>query len=601
MRPASLLPRTSLGSLLLLGLLAGPAGAQRQAELPSPFQRLEDTGDHGYVKASFDAHDYAPFALLHEDGALATVTGFPLPDGREVELLLQPLRVWEEGGTARVMTDGEEQRLAPSVRMFRAHVPGHQSRGFLGITPTMLHGFLSLDGEQYLLSTGPGGQDLAIANSAIFEGAPAHPDHDHASAGVEALLGERDEERPVELRSVPRPKLRSVEMFVDCDYRIRAAFASDQDMIDYATLLTGAINVFNRRDIGLEILIPDGYLRIWNDVDPWEGTPGGWERWFNTDSNPVNGIERGLAHKLSAWPRPSSARGPHVCKDDRSFAYTGIRGFFPYPLTHTSSDNFDLYVYGQETGHVLGSGHTFTYHPEILCSDGSGPDAGTIMSYCQVSQIGMRFHERVQDTFLAFLKTRFCYDERIPRRGDFDGSGVIDLADVAEFDAYRLQGFASRYAERVFDINIDGVVDDLDRALLVGRVVEPATTELFNGGGVNCLCYGAVTQPILGETWTTLVGNSLSSSVLTAVFGAPARLDPPVVLGSGELLIALTGFGGATLFTSYETTVGSMAEHSHELPMEPSWAGLTFHTQAVLFEPTGLRLTNGLSLRFSTY
>ena len=69
-------------------------------------------------------------------------------------------------------------------------------------------------------------------------------------------------------------------------------------------------------------------------------------------------------------------------------------------MLHTDRYNWDLFVVCHEFGHTFGSPHSSLYTPPIECMDGSGPDSGTLMSYCHsiygIARVGMRFHPREQ-------------------------------------------------------------------------------------------------------------------------------------------------------------------------------------------------------------
>jgi hypothetical protein len=655
MRPLSL-PCVTRSALTLLALSLLAPGAIAQAAPPSaaydslrsvaePFVRITDTGREGYARSAYDRDHYEAFRAVHEEGRLARLEDLPLPGELRVQLVLRPIEVWEEGGTAIVHEeDGSVRRLASTVRMFSVFVPGRPSRGFLGVTSASMQGYLMIDGVNYFVSTGRDERGLLmVTHENHFDFISSHGNHhSHGNHNHHEHLNSTCEEEespgwchteeeailaanPPQVASVAplQPQgqqratllLRDIKVFIEADKRVRNRFATAQDVVDYCTLLVGASSEIYRRDLGIRLILPSGYVRVSNGVtELWEGHPGGYENWFNSPSNPLFGIQRGYVNKLTGFGRGSSARGL-LCLNNEAFAYSEVKGTFPYPLEHTSSNNWDLYAFGQESGHIFSGLHTQNMKPPIPCDDGSGPDEGTLMSYCafpsgsglweplqsQPEKIGMRFHERVQQRLRNFIKSTNCPDLTQFERGDYDANGVIDIADLAEFDAYLAQGFSSIGARLAFDFNGNGTVGGGDRLQLLAKMIAPASSTVFNGSGANCSCLTPVTQPVLGSTWETRVGDYVGAPIVTVVVGSLTQLAPPTNSRYGELLVGINGFGGQTLFQSVRLTNGIFAAHKSALPYDTSFAGTTVHTQAALCKPTGAVLSNGMTLQVSTY
>ena len=329
--------------------------------------------------------------------------------------------------------------------------------------------------------------------------------------------------------------------------------------------------------------------------------------WWSGSSNTQSGVARAQVHLLSYPVFGGVANGIGVtCSLQNSFAISSCYGSFPYPIQHTSGSNWDLIVFAHETGHLYGSEHTFDYTPPIPCDDGSGPDKGTIMSYCHQTYgtvgIGIRFHSRVQDNIRGDLFSKQCAVATNLKFGDYTAEGVVDATDLAIFDAITNQGFVSRGAREVFDMDSDGDMDANDRVILFGKVNFPkASSTTFNGSGTNCICYAPITEPILGQTWSTFVGSYFGPPIQTMLFGATGKLTPPVSTPYGELLITLTGFGGATIFKSLEMTNGQYAQHDNPIPFDPAFLGATVETQAALFKPSGVELTNAMTLLVNAF
>ena len=602
-------------SLAALGLLAIPLlpAAQRTQLAPAvervsaPFARISDTGERGYAMATFAQASFDVLADAHER-PLTRLEGLPLPGGQSVDVLLRPVETWEAGGTAIVVdAEGVETRLAPSVRLFAGSVPGRASHLFLGVSPEMLHGYLSLDGENYVLSTGrDGGRTLAISHGDVFE--RADTPFCNVARDARDILPDFTPEP-----DMSAPKLRTTTVFIECDVSLRNRFSSDQATIDYATLLVGATSEIYRRDLGTLITIPNGNMRVWNSTAPWGnittfGDLSSVVSWWPTGANSANSAKRAQVHVLSNPVFGGVANGlNYTCQNFNSYAISSVNGSFPFPVQHTSNSNWDLMGFSHETGHLYGSDHTFNYTPAITCQDGSGPDKGTIMSYCHtnfgIGQVGMRFHLRVQDELRLDLASKPCAIASTWKRGDYDADGAFEADDLAAFDAYRIQGFGSRGARDVFDMDADGDVDDDDRVILEGKTMfAKASNTVFNGSGANCgTCYTALTPPIIGTTWSTYVGGYFGPPILTKIIGTVNKLSPPVMTKFGELLVAATGFGGITVFESNAMTNFGVAQHDNFIPFDQSFAGLTLETQAALFKTTGIELLNGITVYSSTY
>jgi len=600
-----------------LCVLCGSSAAGEGARIPreenflsAPFDVLEDTGARGFVRFEIEPGAYGAFDAAHRTGQLLHLLSFPLPGGETVDLLLRPREVMEPGGTAIVVRpDGREDRVAPQVRAFSGSVPGRQSLVFLAISPELLHGYASLDGENFFVSSGKGGgSEAAVSHGSLF-GAPSlaewcgtlfeEPETRESSPGIQPLS---------------TTVLRSSKVFLECDSTYRALFSTDQSAVDYCALLVSAASEIYRRDLGVTLDVPSGYIRLWTATPPWGvtttfGDLGKFVSWWNSSANPSKGVKRAAVQLLTRPVFGGVAQSVAVvCTKVSSYAISSVYGSFPYPIQHTSAANWDLFVLSHEFGHLYGSFHSFEYVPPIACKDGSGPDCGTIMSYCHltygVGGVGMRFHEREQDAIRAVMRNRGCIKVVPLLRGDYDANGLLDGLDLAAFDAYQLQGFTSRGAEETFDMDSDGTVTNLDRDVLTAILagIPPASFTVRNGSGVNCgLCYATLAAPLIGGTWTAYVGNNLGPPMLTTIYAASAPLDPGLPTVFGELLIALTGLGGQTLFRSNACTNVGIATHSLPIPYDLSLLGAEVYTQAAIFEPTGTLLLNAIDLVISNY
>jgi len=209
----STIPRQGLAGLRL-GLLslsiAGPVLAQRAAVVEAPF-RVEG----------------ASGAAL----ALATRPDPTRPDPTSPHSC--------KPRTARAVVVGERgtRSLAPHVATFSGHVLGRAGTAFVAVSPTQVQGYVSTGGELFFLSSGApaGGQVAVTPASALSARDAAQP----FCRLVREHLPSADS-GPGEALAGSGPAVRIADVFLDVDHRARALFSSDQDAIDYVTLLVAA-------------------------------------------------------------------------------------------------------------------------------------------------------------------------------------------------------------------------------------------------------------------------------------------------------------------------------------------------------------------------
>ncbi|HED66997.1 MAG TPA: hypothetical protein ENJ09_15755, partial [Planctomycetes bacterium] len=433
-------------SLALTGLSALSAGPQVATPAPTPVlqdlvTRLSDTGNRvGFATATFDDTTFEVLRDAHQLQRVMTIGDFPLPGGTSVDLTLRPVDVWEAGGKARViLEDGSVEYLAPSIQLFSTHVQGLESTGFLGVSREMMHGYLSIGGDTFILSTGADDgtrKPLAISHSDVF----GRQGNEFCNVMTDAPSGVSVQPQ----QSRAGLEIWETKVFIECDNKFRGRFSSNQATIDYATLLVGASSEIYRRDLGATMIIPNGNVQVWNSTPPWGkittfGDISAVRSWWNSSSNPNKSVARAQVHVLSYPVFGGVAWGIGIlCQKTNSYAISSCYGSFPYPIKHTSGSNWDLYVFSHESGHLYGSQHTFDYVPPINCNDGSGPDKGTIMSYCHqtygVGGVGMRFHKRVQDNMRGTIPGAACVKKIPIRLGDYNGDDIIDQIDTDAFD-----------------------------------------------------------------------------------------------------------------------------------------------------------------------
>jgi hypothetical protein len=601
--------RTACLAIPITAILLGSVLAA-QAEFraaPIVFDRISDTGSFGTVELAYDAEDFAAFLeRAHGDRAFR-VHGFPLPGGKKTGLELRPVSVMPEGARAQIIeSNGQVHERAPRVACFSG-VLDEGGPIFLGLTRNQAHGYLYADGELYFLASPPGARagHATLAHSSqvgTLDAGTCQPGKAPAESDVD--LGDA-------LPLVGAPTLRTADVFIEADNAFRARFTSDQECIDYTVLLLTAASEVYRRDLGVELRIPDGYLRVWNTTPPWGAITGFsnlknvYTYWLSS-ANPLRSLPRAAVHVLTHPIFGGTSRGVDgICDNVRAYEISSVGGRFPYPSTHTSRYNWDLFVVAHEFGHTFGSPHSSQYVPPIECQDGSGPDSGTIMSYCHttfgIAQVGMRFHAREQAKIRKVIENKACPKSRPIALGDYDGDGDLDSLDFTALRTVRAQGFRSIAAEEVFDLDVDGDLDEADHDLLAELVygVPPARVALRNGLGINPQTLTSLTAPLLGTTWRSNIAAALGSSTLLVGYDLP---NEGVSTSRGELLVTTTPLGGTKLFSSIVVVTEAVATHEIVLPVDAALLGKTISFQGLVTTSAGADYyTNALDVFLSSW
>jgi hypothetical protein len=232
-------------------------------------------------------------------------------------------------------------------------------------------------------------------------------------------------------------------------------------------------------------------VRIWEVVPPWGDIADvdAYAAWWQNDDNPLQDLPRAAAHVVTAPAIGGVAAGiGGVCSVEAGYASSSVQGFFPIPLQHTSPANWDPIVITHEYGHIFGSIHTQNYAPPIECNDGSGPDNGTIMSYCQIANVGLRFHARCQQAIRAFAEARDCFEVMDLQPGDYDYDGDHDASDLFSCQICLDLGFEAMGCLETFDLDGDGALTSCDYAALEAIVDPMKQPSDCNGNSVPDTC-----------------------------------------------------------------------------------------------------------------
>jgi len=560
----------------------------------------------------FDARARASLSERHARGEPFRLSELPLPGGGTAELELRPVSALEPGARAQVVrADGRVTLLEPKARCFAGRVVGGGT-AFLGMTELGVQGYLHADGELLFLAS-----EATIPGRATLTRSSGLGRHDGGPCGVverEMTLAESsgDGSESGILRAVGAPSLRTADVFIEADNVFRSRFASDQECIDYSTLLITAASEIYRRDIGTNLRIPDRYLRVWNTIPPW-GVITGFRSldnvysWWQSTQNPLKDIPRAAVHVFTSPVFGGTSRGlDGLCRNNRGYEISSLTGTFPYPRVHSDRYNWDLFVVCHEFGHTFGSPHSNLYLPPITCTDGSGPDSGTIMSYCHttygMAKVGLRFHAREQQKMRSASADNACLPTQFLLPGDYDGDGAVDPGDLSALRQVLAQGFRSLASEEVFDLNFDGVLSEVDHDLVAELAYSAPPAQLLprNGSGINPNCLEALANPVLGKIWRARIyAPGAGSSTLLVGYDQPLDGVPTT---RGELLVKTPPYGGTKLFTNIALSNGTYALHELALPLDPALYGLSVSFQALIIDgPAGDQYCNALDVILSPY
>ena len=368
-----------------------------------------------YLTRLAEAPDFAASFAAYKLSEQVEISGFPLTTSRNVDLNLTRVRVLT--ANAKIV-DGSTGALLPepNVALFRGTVNGEpDSSVYLSFSPYGHQGWVTVRGEQFILSSGPAAgdhtpviyrfadipADVMSVNGVQCGGAlapmaghvPAVP---HGGNGWSARGG-----------------CRTAQIAVDTDYEFTAStrtFSGDATAsAAYIVTLFGAIDEVYQREFQTAVLVP--YLRVWSsDNDPYPAAgyvPDRLDQFQAEWNNHRTDIVRNVAHMLSTG-NVGGVGGiaylPALCDQFYGYGVSGyINGHFPYPLEDHNNQNWDVVVTTHEIGHNFGAPHTHDVSPPIdSCAFGDCSLAaqGTIMSYCHtcpggLTNIALNMHPRI--------------------------------------------------------------------------------------------------------------------------------------------------------------------------------------------------------------
>ena len=468
---------------------------------------------HGVLRAGqsmplsgIDRYDVLPFSLeaQHFDGVVVQLQPnsdqvealvskdrirlhhLPLGDGLSVTLDLRRFEVFTpDARIVRGTPHGDEPIARPDVVLFGGRVVGRaRSSAFLSISPGQTQGWVTIDHETYILSSGPREQQgglVAYSPSRLPEGAiqtlpfTCETDQLQHPPLLGGVVGEGAAPRDAD----PWPSAcRRASLAIDTDYEYTGVvFEGDTEAAAaYAATLIGAVSEIFKRDFNTVLQI--SYLRLWDQQeDLWdqETTLNQLLQFRAYWNDEMTAIERNAVHFLSGRPLGGGvAYLPGLCYPEYDYGLSAnLNGYFPYPIEHNHAQNWDLLVVAHELGHNFGAPHTHNMSPPVdQCASGdcSVTPNGTIMGYCHLCPGGMvnvrmELGQRVVKETILPIHTQPWFCDLVvdcDPIGDCNGDGVLDLSDLDCFVDVALGLNSYNGPMQRSDLFNDGEVNGLD-------------------------------------------------------------------------------------------------------------------------------------------
>lgn len=384
---------------------------------------------------------------VHRSTSLDTIT---MPDGKKVDLDLQPIDVMSDDGVIIIESEFGQRfyQAGDLVHLYRGQVAGDDSSAvYLAATNKQLNGFIQMDDEVYMVSTGP------------FTGRKPNTLHVSAPWELEAWMAkgpfcgvDHMQQPALELgqahngaaNAASRNTCTIIELAMDSDWEYTEdVFDGDaEESAAYAITLAGAISEIYTNEVEFQLAL--NYIRTWaDDSDPYD--PNGidmLDQFHNHWSSQMGGVDRDVAHILTGrdnldYGGVAFLNG--LCSYDLGYSVTAdLTGSFPYPLEDNVDGNYDLIVMAHELGHNFGAWHTHDHGIDgCPFGDCTNADQGTIMSYCfqcpgYLTNIRLGFHEQIKNQMYAHINEQSC-DEEDECVGDWLGAcctgGACDMVN----------------------------------------------------------------------------------------------------------------------------------------------------------------------------
>ncbi len=386
-----------------------------------------------------------------------------LQDGQSVELELERFSPFTPG--ARIVSVDAKGIEHPIDLSSDVHLRGHLAEddsqiAYISITQFGTSGYLEIAHNSFVISTGKyDGQAKTLADLAITPSDQLGLEAFGQSCAVDMnnpaflpsgrqpaqdFTGTSDVYIP--LGAVPQ---RDAKVAVETDYEFTNSLfgGNTTASASYASSLLAAISTIYNRDVNMTLSVP--FLRTYaSNNDPYGGSDIGdfledVRDEFN--SGDEANIDRAVVQGLSARSLGGGVAWlATACNDFWGIGVSAnLDGFFPNPLQDNSHNNWDVIVAAHEMGHNFGTGHTHDDYNPVIDGCGNGDCSqrlnSTIMSYCHLcpgglSNIDLRFHERVQTRILSYLENDANCDLTVEEcEADLLEDGSLNFLDISTF------------------------------------------------------------------------------------------------------------------------------------------------------------------------
>lgn len=372
----------------------------------------------------------------------AVIESFPISAERAVRLELERFEIFAPDAViVEADAAGERPLPRPALVTLRGVVTGSPgSSVYLSVTPRRLDGMIWLDGDSYVVSSGPFGQALAPVVYRLADAPPGAIRADFTCFADVLPALERWPAAAQRRDGAARgdAPCRRADLAIETDVEFRQLLGGSTPATQYAGQLFGAVSEIFTRDVNARLQIV--FLRIWSGPpgsDPWNQSDmvaqlTQFQDYWNAN---MTDVARNAAHFLSGRGLGGGvAYLPGLCWPQYDYGLSAnLNGYFPYPIQNNSPQNWDLMVTSHELGHNFGANHTHDLDPPVdgcAYGDCSVTPNGTIMSYCHLcpgglANVRMEFHPRNIEEMLGWLGGNpFC-------NIDLDPVTIVDQPDGA--------------------------------------------------------------------------------------------------------------------------------------------------------------------------
>ncbi len=421
---------------LVFAIVSAAAAQVVELRLPSPFVAAGPAAVPVHLSASVAGlrPDETVWAAMQGAEAVR-LEGVQLGPARTATLLLH--RIDPFGAGARIVSatraaDGtivEREIPRPAAQYWGGTLEGDaQAAVMLSRSDAGTYGFVRDESGTTIFSSGPAGSTGPIAAYLLGDLPPGtidwvpwtcdalpNPDGD---GGIDQQHG-----------SLIEP-CRQVKIAVETDDEFYGLFSGAANANTAASAYVGTIYAGMReiyqRDVNA---VPQAsFVRLWTaGNDPWTaGNTGGQltelrSYWLAN----MTGIQRNITQMLSGRGLGGGIAWLNALCTPFGYSVCGnLSGYFPYPLTNGSAQNWDIIVTSHEMGHNFGAPHTHDYCPPADSCAPSGyfgscqssqvcSSAGTIMSYCHLCSGGtanilLNFHPLNIGSMSSFMGGMSC-------------------------------------------------------------------------------------------------------------------------------------------------------------------------------------------------